>query len=284
MSAALSVQAVRKSYGRLEVLRGVELQVPAGTVFGLVGSNGAGKTTLFSIISGYLRPDAGEVRLFGQPVTPGQPPAWGRFGILPQDASFQERATVGQQLIMYGMLQGMTESEAARETRRVLESVQLMEVFDRRPGTLSHGMHKRIGIAQAFLGTPGLVILDEPTAGLDPNAARLIRGWIRSLSEACTVIVSSRFRQIEDLCDEVAIFASGTDRPAAHGRRRRRGGRVAADSPRAASHGGRPRTAQRAALRLDRDLVGRRRPHHRPLRSRLGGPRRRRAQGHRPAD
>ena len=210
MSAALSVQAVRKSYGRLEVLRGVELQVPAGTVFGLVGSNGAGKTTLFSIISGYLRPDAGEVRLFGQPVTPGQPPAWGRFGILPQDASFQERATVGQQLIMYGMLQGMTESEAARETRRVLESVQLMEVFDRRPGTLSHGMHKRIGIAQAFLGTPGLVILDEPTAGLDPNAARLIRGWIRSLSEACTVIVSSHnLAEIEDLCDEVAILHQG---------------------------------------------------------------------------
>ncbi|MBP47095.1 MAG: ABC transporter [Myxococcales bacterium] len=211
MSFALSLNAVSKSFGALHVLRGVDLRVPTGTVFGLVGPNGAGKTTLFSIISGYLRADQGSIEMFGQVIEKGRPPSWGRFGILPQDAALLPRSTIAEQLTLYAMLQGLTEDQAKQDCDRVLSAVQLAEVAPRKPTTLSHGMHKRVGIAQAFLGSPELVILDEPTAGLDPNAARSIRNWIRVLSESCTVIVSSHnLSEIEDLCDEVAILHQGT--------------------------------------------------------------------------
>jgi ABC-2 type transport system ATP-binding protein len=210
MTTVLRVSNLNKSYGNIHALRGMNLAVARGQIFGVVGPNGAGKTTLFSIVSGFLPTDSGEVEIDGQRQKPGAPPPAGALAILPQDALFLADLTLGIQLAHYGELQGLTRKQARDEARRVLELVGLAEVHDRKAKTLSHGMHKRVGIAQAFIGAPRVVILDEPTAGLDPHAAREIRALLRKIQGERTVIVSSHnLGEIEDLCHEVAILDGG---------------------------------------------------------------------------
>jgi ABC-2 type transport system ATP-binding protein len=210
MNIVLRVSNLSKSYGSIHALRGMNLSVARGQIFGVVGPNGAGKTTLFSIVSGFLPTDSGEVEIDGKRQEHGAPPPAGALSILPQDALFLADLTLGIQLAHYGELQGLTRKQARDEARRVLELVGLAEVHDRKAKTLSHGMHKRVGIAQAFIGTPRVVILDEPTAGLDPHAAREIRALLRKIQGERTVIVSSHnLGEIEDLCHEVAILDGG---------------------------------------------------------------------------
>ena len=210
MTAALRVTGLSKSYGRLQALRGMNLEVSSGQIFGVVGPNGAGKTTLFSVVSGFLPADAGEVEIEGKRLRRGAPPPPGCLSILPQDAGFIAELNLGMQLVHYGELQGLGRVKAKEEARRVLEIVGLSEVYDRKAKTLSHGMHKRVGIAQAFIGEPSVVILDEPTAGLDPHAAREIRALLRKIHKQQTVIVSSHnLGEVEDLCSEVAIINQG---------------------------------------------------------------------------
>jgi ABC-2 type transport system ATP-binding protein len=203
----LSIKGVTKAFNTVQALRGIDLEVPRGRIFGIVGPNGAGKTTLFSILCGFLGADKGEVLLDGKPVRPQTPPANGLLSILPQDARFLPQMPLGPQLAYYAQLGGMSKSEAKSEAQRVLGLVGLSEVFNRTGKTLSHGMYKRVGIAQAFMGNPKLIILDEPTAGLDPHAAREIHSQLRSMRADQTVIVSSHnLAEIEDLCHAVAII------------------------------------------------------------------------------
>lgn len=210
MTTVLRVSNLSKSYGPIHALQSMNLAVERGQIFGVVGVNGAGKTTLFSVVSGFLPADSGEVEIDGKRQRPGAPPAVGALSILPQDASFLADLPLGMQLGHYGELQGLSRKQARDEARRVLDLVGLAEVFDRKAKTLSHGMHKRVGIAQAFIGTPQVVILDEPTAGLDPHAAREIRALLRKIQGERTVIVSSHnLGEIEDLCNEVAILDGG---------------------------------------------------------------------------
>ncbi|MGB1013959.1 MAG: ABC transporter ATP-binding protein [Nannocystaceae bacterium] len=210
MTAALSVRNLIKSYGDIKALKGMSIEVPRGRLFGVVGPNGAGKTTLFSVISGFLPADSGVVEIAGQRLAKGQPPPKGKLAILPQDALFIAGLNLGLQLRHYGELQGLNRQRAREEARRVLALVGLEEVHDRKARTLSHGMHKRVGIAQAFIGDPDVVILDEPTAGLDPHAAREIRALLRKIQDNRTVIVSSHnLGEVEDLCNEVAILDKG---------------------------------------------------------------------------
>jgi ABC-type transport system involved in cytochrome c biogenesis ATPase subunit len=142
----LRTRGLTKRFGRVQALRGLDLDVPPGGIFGVVGPNGAGKTTLFSVISGYLPADSGTVEFQGQALARGAAPPVGRFAILPQDASFIAGLELGPQLRYYGQLQGLGRAQAEQEARRVLELVGLPEVFDRRATTLSHGMYKRVGI------------------------------------------------------------------------------------------------------------------------------------------
>lgn len=207
---ALRVEGLSKSYGDIPALRELSLEVAPGRIFGVVGPNGAGKTTLFSVIGGFLAADRGSVEIAGQRLAPGVPPPKGALGVLPQDANFVAELDLGLQLTHYGELQGLPRAQAQTEARRVLDLVGLAEVFERKAKTLSHGMHKRVGIAQAFIGDPALVILDEPTAGLDPHAARDMRALLRRIQGQRTVIVSSHnLGEVEDLCHEVAIVDKG---------------------------------------------------------------------------
>ena len=206
---AVEVRGLVKSYGKIHALRGLDLTVPSGCIYGVVGPNGAGKTTLFSILCGYLQPTAGTVELGGQPVRVGRRPPI-RVSTYPQDALMLEGLMVKHHLMYYARLDGVPKDKVEGEASRVLHMVRLPEVWERHPKTLSHGQRKRVGIAQAFLGEPELVILDEPTAGLDPESARQIRGAIRDVAKDRTVIVSSHdLDQVQELCSTVAVLSQG---------------------------------------------------------------------------
>lgn len=206
----LDVRGVTKLYGSLVALNQIDLQVRPGGIFGVVGSNGAGKTTLFSVVCGFIGRKAGRVEVCGYPVDTSSPPPPGLLGILPQDARLLPSRPVGAQLQYYGRLLGFGRKRARQETERVLDLVGLGDAFRSKPKALSHGMYKRVGIAQAFLGDPKLIILDEPTAGLDPHAARDIRALLRAIRGDRTVLVSSHnLAEVEDLCHEVAIVHQG---------------------------------------------------------------------------
>lgn len=205
----IRLQQVCKRYGPVEALRGVDLELPGTTVSGLVGRNGAGKTTLFSIVAGFVQPTSGEVHLRGQrQAGTGRPR--GLIGILPQDARFQQQISIFRQFVWYGRLMGLEPHEAEAEARRVLEAVDLVEAAGRAGDQLSHGMHKRVAIAQALIGDPPILLLDEPTSGLDPGSARRIRDLIREQRGRRLVLVSSHnLEEIGDICDHVTVIDRG---------------------------------------------------------------------------
>jgi ABC-type multidrug transport system ATPase subunit len=210
-TSAISVHSVTKVFGKQKALDGVSFDIPAGTVFGLLGPNGAGKTTLFSIVANFLKPTAGHVSVLGVDVARiGE--LRGRLTILPQDAQFQANVPVREQLEFLGRLNGMDRPQATEEATRVMTMVGLLEAQKKNARALSHGMTKRLGIAQAFLGKPEVIVLDEPTAGLDPvNAAgvRTLISDIKQKADATLVISSHNLAEIQELCAAVAILDAG---------------------------------------------------------------------------
>jgi ABC-2 type transport system ATP-binding protein len=207
--SAISIANITKQFGRFKALDNVSFEVPPHSIFGLLGPNGAGKTTLFSIAAGFLKADGGSMQVLGHSVQQISE-LRGRVSILPQDAEFQRNTPIMDQLVFLRMLEGQNRASAESEVRTSLELVGLGEYARRGARVLSHGMAKRLGIAQAFLGSPELIILDEPTAGLDPANARQIRDLIRSLHSRATIVVSSHnLGEIQELCDHVAILDHG---------------------------------------------------------------------------
>ena len=206
---AIGIANISKTFGRFKALDNVSFDVPPHSVFGLLGPNGAGKTTLFSIAAGFLKADSGSMEVLGSPVQQVSE-LRGRVSILPQDAEFQRNTPIKEQLVFLRMLEGQDRANAELEVEKSLELVGLGDYARRGARVLSHGMAKRLGIAQAFLGSPELIILDEPTAGLDPANARQIRDLIRSLHTRATIVVSSHnLAEIQELCDHVAILDHG---------------------------------------------------------------------------
>ncbi len=206
---AIETSALTKVFGSLVAVDRLDLKVPAGSIFGLLGPNGAGKTTTFSMICGFVKPSGGTVAVLGFPIEKF-PHASGLLSALPQDARFHPDRTVLDSMIFLGTLTGMTRPVAERQSRELLAKVDLSDAAGMKGGHLSHGMMKRFGIAQAFLGHPELVLLDEPTAGLDPRNAFTIRQMIRALAGAATVVVSSHnLVEVQDLCTHAAIINQG---------------------------------------------------------------------------
>jgi ABC-2 type transport system ATP-binding protein len=209
MSAALEFHGVVKRYGRRCALDGLDFAVPAGGLCGLVGANGAGKTTALAVAAGLARVDAGAVRVLGGgPFDPARTP--GRLTLLPQDAELPREARPGELLAFYGRTQGMSAAAARAEAARLLDAVHLSDRAGSPLRALSHGMRKRLMIAQCFLGAPELILLDEPISGLDPREARRARDLIAGLRGASTVIVSSHdLHELERLCDHVVFMDRG---------------------------------------------------------------------------
>jgi ABC-2 type transport system ATP-binding protein len=203
----LVLDQVAKHFGPRRALDGVSLAVPQGTVWGLIGPNGAGKSTSFNLLCGYLRPTTGRVRVLGR--DPRIPGGLKRvLGVLPQDAALPGYLAVGALLTYLGTLSGVERPE--REARVALERVGLSDVWDVPPAALSHGMGRRVGLAQALLGDPPVVLLDEPTSGLDPKVAAEVRGLVGAMRGRATVLVSSHnLPELEALCDGAAILDHG---------------------------------------------------------------------------
>jgi ABC-2 type transport system ATP-binding protein len=209
VSAALRVQGLVKRYGRRRALDGLDLEVPAGSLFGLVGSNGAGKTTLMTLCMGLLQADEGTVDILGEGAFEPARHA-GRAALLPQDARLPLHARVGELLLFYARLQGMPGAAAREQIGHLLEWVNLADRRDSAVRTLSHGMMRRLTIAQAFLGEPKLVFLDEPMSGLDPREVARIRELLRGRRGRQAIVISSHvLGELELVCDHVAFVEKG---------------------------------------------------------------------------
>ncbi|MEE2750588.1 MAG: ABC transporter ATP-binding protein [Myxococcota bacterium] len=210
-SPALVLEGLRKRYTRRGpwVLDGLTCRFPRGAVSGLVGPNGAGKTTLFSAVVDFLKLQDGRVDILGE----GPFEAFrfkGRIGVLPQDAQLDPRLTPHAFLRGMGQLQGLSRVESEAAVRRALASVNLTERGKDRVGALSHGMRRRISVASALLGQPELVLLDEPTAGLDPREAASLRALLKGLGGKTSVVVSSHnLAELEQICDHVVLIEAG---------------------------------------------------------------------------
>ncbi|PKG77846.1 ABC transporter ATP-binding protein [Shewanella sp. Actino-trap-3] len=197
-----------KQYANKLALDNVSLTLTEGAPIALVGPNGAGKTTLFSLLCGYIQPTTGSIRVLGH--KPGSKALQGLLSALPQDAALDPNFTIVSQLQFFAQLQGMTVAAAKQEALRVLTLVDLTDSADAKPKSLSHGMGKRVSIAQALMGSPKIVLLDEPTAGLDPANAKKIRQIVKDLSGNTTFVISSHnLDELEKLCDQVVYLEHG---------------------------------------------------------------------------
>lgn len=204
----IDCQGLSKRFGNTVALDNITLSLPAGEPIALIGHNGAGKTTLLSVLCGFIKPTNGKVSVFGEP--PGSSELSGRLAALPQDTLLDPRVGVGRQLRLFAKLQGMSRVRARDEVERVLHLVDLLGSINTKPSNLSHGMRKRIAIAQALLGSPKLVLLDEPTAGIDPPNAKMIRTIIREQSARTTFLISSHnLDELEWLCGCVVYLEKG---------------------------------------------------------------------------
>lgn len=205
---AIETHHVYKSFEGLEVLRGVNLRVPAGTTYGLIGSNGVGKSTLMRLLLGFLRPDQGVVRVLGS----GNPErVLGRVGYLPERLRYHLRYTGREYLRYLGQFNGMREPQLSARIDDELRFFDLTSAADRRLDTYSKGMLQRLGIAQAMLADPELVLIDEPTSGLDPSGQREMLDLLAGVRQrGHTILLTTHMlHEIEHACDVVGILSGG---------------------------------------------------------------------------
>jgi lipooligosaccharide transport system ATP-binding protein len=209
--STLSVRALRKSYGELEVVSGVDLAVEPGECFGLLGPNGAGKTTTLKLCLGLIEPNAGEIELLGEPVPRRAREARRSVGVVPQFDNLDPDFTVEENLVVYGRYFGIAPKEISARTPELLEFAGLAGRGDAKIMTLSGGMKRRLTLARALVNDPQVVFMDEPTTGLDPQARHLIWERLRRLTqEGKTLVLTSHFmEEAERLCTRLAIMDRG---------------------------------------------------------------------------
>jgi ABC-2 type transport system ATP-binding protein len=206
---AIAIDGLRKEYGRKVALHDLTLEVQPGEVFGFLGPNGAGKTTTVKILLGLVRPTGGQARIFGRSTM--DPEARRQVGYLPENFRFQEWLTGIELLELHADLADLSRAERERRIPEVLRLVGLGERGADRIKSYSKGMLQRIGLAQAIVHNPRLVLLDEPTSALDPIGRRDVRDMIRALSaRGMTVFLNSHLlSEVELVCDRVAIIDRG---------------------------------------------------------------------------
>ncbi|MFD0959247.1 ABC transporter ATP-binding protein [Paenibacillus chungangensis] len=211
MSQVLKVDQVMKAYNGTVALDRVSMSVEAGSCFGLLGPNGAGKSTMMKLLTGILRHDAGSIEVLGMDVGKQAGEIRATVGYVPQDITLYEKLSARQNLKFFGEMYGVRGAELKRRISEALERVGLSERADDRVASYSGGMKRRINIAAALLHEPKLVILDEPTVGIDPQSRNHIFELLRSLQqEGVTLIYSTHYmEEVEALCDAVAIIDHG---------------------------------------------------------------------------
>jgi ABC-2 type transport system ATP-binding protein len=207
MTTCICMENVTKSYGATTAVSALNLTIESGEIFGVIGPNGAGKSTTLAMLAGLVRPSSGTISIFGKDREQQALYIAQRTGVLTEDPSFYEHLTVARNLMLFARLAGQEIT-----LNRTLDLAGLDLVAEQRVGTLSRGMRQRLGLAQAFLTEPELLLLDEPTSALDAEQSTEVVELLRRLSKEArvTIVLSShQIDEIEALCDRVAVLDRG---------------------------------------------------------------------------
>ncbi|UWV48348.1 ABC transporter ATP-binding protein [Acetivibrio thermocellus] len=205
----LKIEGLSKSYKKKKALDSVNLFISNG-IYGLLGPNGAGKTTLMRILAGLIAPDEGRIEFDGEDVLKNMDKFRYKIGYLPQEFGCYKSITVEECLDTIGVLKGIRAPERKKQIEQVLAEVNLSNEAKKKVGALSGGMRRRLGIAQAMLGNPAFIMVDEPTAGLDPEERIRFRGFIRRVAANRVVLLSTHIiEDIKNNCDGLALINNG---------------------------------------------------------------------------
>lgn len=206
---ALKIDNLHKSFGKNTIINGLSMSIPENTIFGFLGKNGAGKTTTMKMILGFLKKDEGSIKVFGEEVSFGQSKTNKFIGYLPDVPEFYGYMTAKEYLNLCGAITGLSKNEIKNKSVELLELVGLRDVNKRISG-YSRGMKQRLGIAQALLNSPKLLICDEPTSALDPLGRKEILDIILKIKDSTTVIFSTHIlSDVEAICDHVVVLDKG---------------------------------------------------------------------------
>ena len=206
----LEINGLSKKFGSNHIIKDLNLKVSENSICGFIGENGAGKTTTMKMILGFLKPDRGDIKVCGEKVTYGETKTNRFIGYLPDVPEYYGYMNPVEYLKLCGQITGMSKKEINEKTDELLELVGLKDHKKRRIGRFSRGMKQRLGIAQALLNEPKLLICDEPTSALDPIGRKEILDILLKIKEKTTVIFSTHIlSDVERICDEVAILRDG---------------------------------------------------------------------------
>jgi len=209
--AAIAIEGLTKDFGDVRAIDGLTLTIPEGEVFGLLGPNGSGKTTTVNCLTGLLKPTAGRMSVGGFDVQTQGDEARSVIGVSPQETAVYPYLTGRENVKLFGELQSVPKKTLDGRTDYVIEKVGLMEEEGRRVGKYSGGMKRRVSIAMALVADPRVVLLDEPTVGMDPQGRRAVWDFILDLRDKgkTIVITTHHMEEAQELCDEVGIIDHG---------------------------------------------------------------------------
>ena len=210
MEAVIETRNLTKRYRDVVAVDGLDLTIGKGSVTGLLGGNGAGKTTTLSMLLGLLSPTSGEIRIFGDDFVANRFPSLARMNFSSPYADLPQRLTVRENLTVYAKLYGFRQAKPI--VARLADELQLTEFLDRRVRRLSSGQKTRVSLAKAFVNEPDLLLLDEPTASLDPETASWIRDFLQAYCRrrnATILFASHDMREVELLCEDVVLLRQG---------------------------------------------------------------------------
>lgn len=218
MDVVLQTKDLVKQFGDFTAVDKLNLQIHEGEIFGFLGPNGAGKSTSINMICGLLKPTSGQIFLHGIPVTAGSRGSLLNVGVCPQNIILYQKLTCLEQLVFMGEMYGIPRKTAKERSLKLLQEMGLTDKKSKLSSTLSGGMQRRLNIIMALVHDPGIVVLDEPEAGLDPQSRVMVRDYIKSLARIKTVILTTHnMDEAERVCDRIAIIDHGkmlvTDTP-----------------------------------------------------------------------
>jgi ABC-2 type transport system ATP-binding protein len=211
MAAFLEIDQLGKNYGDNQALKGVSFSVHEGELFGLLGPNGAGKTTCMSILSCLMDPTSGQARLLGKPLNTRDREVRRLIGLVPQELAIYNELTARENLVFFGELYGVPRAELVRRVDTTLAAIGLADRATDRAGTFSGGMKRRLNLGASLIHRPRLILLDEPTTGVDPQSRNHIFEEVRRVNQAgATVIYTSHYmEEVEALCTRIGIIDHG---------------------------------------------------------------------------
>ncbi|MDD9951572.1 MAG: ATP-binding cassette domain-containing protein [Zetaproteobacteria bacterium] len=206
----IEVKNLVRRYGNFVAVKGVSFNIPKGQIIGLLGHNGAGKTTTIKVLTGYLEPSEGEVLISGMNIGDHTLDIQNKIGYLPENSPLYPEMTVVEYLSYVANMRGIASESQVAAIQKAIEATDLKPKAGDKIATLSKGYRQRVGVAQAIIHQPEILILDEPTNGLDPTQILAMRNLIKRLSETTTVILSTHIMQeVEAICDRVLIIMDG---------------------------------------------------------------------------